>query len=86
MGNMMSRKWMLRKRAVREVNYLTPKKLFEEAITNNLIPIQSREHPSILPGMGKLPNEWLYQYQRRNVSTGHGSFLGSEKIVFFEKK
>jgi len=44
-----------------------------------------RRYSLLLPGMGKLPNRWLYEYQLKTLNNRFLSRYGSEVLLLFSK-
>lgn len=67
------------------INRTTPLDVIAVAEDNGLKTIDSRRFSLLLPGMGKLPDEWLYGYQMYTLNNSFLSRHGSEVILLLEK-
>ena len=66
-------------------NHTTPSQIMDIALSNSLDLLQQRRYSLLLPGMGKLPDGWLYRFQKLTLDAPLLSKHGSEVILHFEK-
>ena len=58
----------------------------DTAYFNRLVFLDKRQYWSILPGMGKMPNAWLWKYQFFTLTHSLLLHMGSEVIVCYVKE
>lgn len=67
------------------VNKTTPAQIIKLAADCGLKLVGQRRFSLLLPGMGKLPDKWLYGYQMLTLRNRFLSRFGSEVILLFSK-
>lgn len=67
------------------INSPTLAQIVSLAKSNGLKLRDGRRYSLLLPGMGKLPNRWLYKYQLQTLNNRFLSRYGSEVILLFSK-
>ncbi len=68
------------------INRTTPSQIIHMANQSGLSLVAQRRFSLLFPGMGKLPNRWLYRYQMFTFSSRFLSRHGSEVILLFAKE
>jgi 2-polyprenyl-3-methyl-5-hydroxy-6-metoxy-1,4-benzoquinol methylase len=67
------------------LNSLTGKQVRSVAAAAGLELRGARHHSIILPGMGRLPDQWLYRYDRFALQHQAVGMLGADAILLFER-
>jgi ubiquinone/menaquinone biosynthesis C-methylase UbiE len=67
------------------VNRVTVNKVKKQAALNNLRVVKEVRYSLLLPGMGRLPEKWLYKYERVTLGYSWLSRHGTEAILLLSK-
>jgi hypothetical protein len=68
-----------------QLNHVTYGQLVRHATDNGLQMNGNRRFMSYLPGMGRLPNSWLFRYQLWSMRNAFLSNQGTEAILMFRR-
>lgn len=75
----------IRKGAIHQVNRTTISQIVALGARNGLQLVSSKRYSLLLPGMGRLPNRWLFKFEHFIVQHPWLSRYGSGAILLFKK-